>query len=448
MALVVTWLLAVTLCLVTLGSSFQRYQNVKTIGVDAAPSVVAAQRIKIALASLDVDVANELIAKPGAADDTVKDFDKWRVEVGNQLVAAAKNITYGDAEQKPIEAVQAGLSEFYMAVQAARDAHSRGDDKAAIVQYRKELDVLDNKILPNADSLEKANANELEKSYAAQHTQSWVFLGLVIASGAAMAIALLITQAFLRRRFHRRYNKLLIAATALSISFSAFTVWSFGNQMEHLRAAKEDAYNSVIALLEAKAEAYIGNASESRYLLDRDQAKAHEQTFVRTTNELATFSDGMNYEQAANIFASGKLVPKTQFQGRLADELNNVTYQGEEFQKRYGYGELDMATKALRDFAVYVNIDHKIRALETSGQHDAAIALCLGYAQGQSNWAFAQFDSDMDKLIAMNVGEMNRNTDKGFADLVLLPFAAPVVSLLIALLVLFGLRPRLREFDV
>jgi hypothetical protein len=54
----------------------------------------------------------------------------------------------------------------------------------------------------------------------------------------------------------------------------------------------------------------------------------------------------------------------------------------------------------------------------------------------------------MDKLIAMNVGEMNRNTDKGFADLVLLPFAAPVVSLLIALLVLFGLRPRLREFDV
>ena len=32
----------------------------------------------------------------------VKDFDKNRVEIGTQIVAASKNITYGDAEQVPI----------------------------------------------------------------------------------------------------------------------------------------------------------------------------------------------------------------------------------------------------------------------------------------------------------------------------------------------------------
>jgi hypothetical protein len=447
-ALVTAWIVAGLLCAFTMAGTYQRYHAVHTVGVDAAPSVVAAQRTKVAMASLDVDVANELIAKPGAADATVQDFNKWRIEVGKQLVLAAKNITYGDAEQKPIEAMQAGASKFYMAVQAARDAHNRGDDKGAIVAYRAELSILDNELLPAAKDLEHANSSELESTYANSHSQSWMSLGLIIVSGLAMLGVLAWIQFYLKGRFHRRFNYMILGATVLSLLFSAYTIICFGSEMAHLKAAKEDSYDSVIALLEAKSESYLANASESRYLLDKDQAKVHEQYFFAKSAEIATFTGGMTLDRAVATASQGNLTPKEQFTGFLANELNNITFQAPEFVQRYGVGERDAATATLKGWGLYVGVDKKIRQLEASGQHDAAITLCLGNDPGQSNWAFAQFDSNLDKTLNINLGEMDRNTNKGFSDLALLPFAAPIVSLLIALLVFLGLRPRMHEYDV
>ncbi len=449
LVLVTAWIVAAVLCAFTMVGTYQRYHAVHTIGVDAAPSVVASQYIKVDLASLDADVANELLAKPGAADDMVKDFEKWRIEVGKQLVLAAKNITYGDAEQKPIEAMQSGASEFYMAVQQARDAHNRGDQKGAIEAYRNELSILNGKLLPAAAALEKANHSQLESTYASQHGQSVVSLVLVGASCLALLGLLIIAQLYLKRRFHRRFNYMLLAASTLSLMFSAYTIICFGSEMAHLMVrAKEWSYDSVIALLEAKSESYLANSAESRYLLDKDQAKVHEQYFFAKSAEIATFNGGITLDRAAANASQGNLTPKEQFTGFLANELNNITFQAPEFVKRYGYGERDAATAMLKGWGLYVGVDKKIRQLESSGQHDAAVALCLGNEPGQSNWAFAQFDSNLDKTLNINLGEMDRNTNAGFSDLALLPFAAPIVSLLIALLVFLGLRPRMHEYDV
>ena len=136
LVLVIGWFLAAALCIVTMSSTFQRYHSVKTVGVDAAPSVVAAQYAKVDLASLDADVANELLYKPGAAQDLLTDFNKWTGDLAGKLVDAAQNITYGDAEKKPILAMQTASVEFYMAVQQARDAHNRGDEKSALANFK------------------------------------------------------------------------------------------------------------------------------------------------------------------------------------------------------------------------------------------------------------------------------------------------------------------------
>ena len=64
--------------------------------------MVAARKIKIYIETLDADLpSHELFGKPGEMVDYVKDFDKNRVEIGKQIIAASKNITYGDAEQVP-----------------------------------------------------------------------------------------------------------------------------------------------------------------------------------------------------------------------------------------------------------------------------------------------------------------------------------------------------------
>jgi len=442
------WIIAALVCVITMASTYQRYHAVKTIGVDAAPSVVAAQEIKVALATLDVDVANELIAKPGAAQSTLEDFNKWTTALASKQVDAAQNITYGDAEKKPILAMQTASYEFFMAVQQARDAHNMGNEKAAIAAYEHELSVLNNQLLPQANNLEQANSSQLDATYANQHGQSWIALGVVCATDLAMVALLFWAQLYLRRRFHRNFNPLLAGATALSIAFLALTVYSFGNQMNHLREAKQDSYDSVIALLGTKSEAYLANAAESRYLLDPDQAQLQEQYFFAQAAKLANFQGGMTFDQALVNARAGRVTPMAQFSGLINNELSNITFQGPEYQKRYGYGEGDVATAMLAGWQQYILIDHKIRQLETSGQHQAALTLCLGTAPGQSNYAFAQFDSNLDKALTINEGEMNRDTALGFSDLALLPYAAPIVSLLLAGLLFFGIRPRLREYDI
>ena len=60
------------------------------------------------------------------------------------------------------------------------------------------------------------------------------------------------------------------------------TVYSYGGALlerlrasteaEHLRVAKKDAFDSVLALTQARAVSYDANADESRYLIDPDRA--------------------------------------------------------------------------------------------------------------------------------------------------------------------------------
>jgi len=441
------WFFALLLFALTAFSAHQRYLSVKTVGVDAAPSVVASQRIKIAIASLDTNIVNELLAKPGAAPETITEFEKWRLQIAEQLVIAAKNITY-DGEQSAIQTMQAGLTEMAMDVQGARDAHALGNDALAISWYRKSLSVLEDTLLPASQKLEQINHAQLETTYAGQKASSWVFLALALGSGIATIAALLCVQIFLRGRFHRNFSPPLVAAILVAAALTTYTGVAFTLQSGHLRAAKQDSYDSVIALLEAKSNAYVANAAESRYLLDPAMAAKYEKTFVDESRRLVIFSNGMNYDQATSLAGAGQLVPKESFSGRLADELNNITFQGPEFVQRYGFGERDVATSTLKAWGVYMAADQKIRALETNGHHAEAIAFCLSFKPGDSNWAFAQFDAALDKTLSINIGEMQRNTGLAFADLALMPYLPPLACFLIAILIYSSLRPRLREFEI
>jgi len=95
----------------------------KTVGKDSAPSIIAAQHIKSALADLDADAANELLGAPGAMSDAVKAYEARRVEAAEALIAAAENITYGESERTPIQSLQVGMGTYERLIQRARDLH-------------------------------------------------------------------------------------------------------------------------------------------------------------------------------------------------------------------------------------------------------------------------------------------------------------------------------------
>ena len=105
---------------------------------------------------------------------------------------------------------------------------------------------------------------------------------------------------------------------------------------------------------------------------------------------LAKRPEGLSFDGLVAQVVAGSLPDG--FQGYLAAELRNITFPGER----------EAAVEMLKTFARYIALDGEIRRLENQGDHAAAVTLCIGYAPGQSNWAFARFDEALGKTLDIN----------------------------------------------
>lgn len=458
--------LTTLLCVVVLYCWEQSWQAVKTLGVDAAPSVVAAHKISTQVETLDADLVNELLGKPGSMAEYVRDFDRNRIEIGRQLIVASKNITYGDAELEPIQRIQDGLGRYLMMVQVARDAHTRGDQAAMLGAYRNSYTTLKKTLIPAAKDLNAVNDRILQSTYIAQQKSSQFLISLVGICGGGLVLFLIGVQIYLSRRFRRRFNPALALATLLSILFTTYTIYHFTAHANDLKGLKEDSYNSVAALLDTHADVYEANAAESRWLLDIQSRAEHDRTFKEFNSKLVTFKNGYTFDLAyetarrRNILMAARIkngddpvtvgqIARTQFpldnmSGSLKKALDNITFVNEDLLK----DEPTQSAETLRTYGIYLGLDSRIRQLELSGNHDEAVRFCLSMKEGESNWAFFNFDKSLGNWINLNEYWMHRYKDAAFADISGLNYAAPILCVLIIALIFFGLRPRIREYSI
>jgi hypothetical protein len=402
----------------------------KTIGRDAAPSIVAAQEIRAYLADMDADAANALLVPPDGFNVALQGVEARRQAVARRLIDAAENVTFGDEERVPIQTIAERMGAYQDLLGQVR-VLQRQDPAAARVTYGEATTLMHQAILPAADALDAANQRYLDDAYADWRRGSGWALGSLFASGALLLAALVATQIFLLRRTRRLVNLPLAAATAIGLVFLGLLGAALGTDAQQLKVAKQDAFDSIGALTRARALAYDANGDESRYLLDPSRAADFERAFAARAAQLADVTD---FQQAASDAERG-VVP---FRGLLGDELRNITFPG----------ELEAALETLRTWGRYVAIDREIRALEQAGRHQEAVDLCLGTAEGQSNWAFAQFDATLGRLIEINQREFGRAIDTGVGALAGFDLLGPIAAIMIALLAWLGLRPRLAEYAV
>lgn len=436
--LYLTWGASLLLLITTIAGVQSKRHAIKTVGKDSVPSIITAQRLKNAFTGMDANAVNELLVKPGQNPDAIKDYEDRRQSLAERLVTAAENITYGDAERKPIQTMQLAVGEYIAKIQQARDANERGDTNGVLVAYREAAKIMDNTLIPAADALDKANSDELEKTYNAQRFASGRALFFVVISDLLLLGILVAIQLFLSNRMRRTLNPMLLGATAIAIIFLGYTTWAFLSASKNLRVAKEDAFASMHALRKLRAFAYSINADESRYLLDKAFAAQHEQAFFDKAAKIAQVPDGLTFDAVvAELQQDENKKVDGLFSGYIADELKNITFPGER----------DAAVATLKTFGVYFNIDKQIRQLEQSGKHAEAIALCVGKKSGQSNWAFTQFLIANNKAFDINQAAFDKAVEQGFKDVDGFEVTTPVVVGAIALLTLLGLRPRLNEYS-
>ncbi len=424
---------ALLLFLLALAGVRQHRQAVKTVGQDSAPSIIAAQSIKANLADMDANVANELMAKPGQSAQSIEGYAQRRKEVGDSLLGAAENITYGNAERQPLQTMEAALGDYEALATRARLLHERREDTDALDAYRQAQQTLETALFPAADALTTANTTVLDDEYRQANATSARLTALVLLGGAILLALLIATQMFLSRRMRRTLNPALLGATLVTLWFLAYTVRAFHAASDHLRVAKEDAFTSIQALWQARAVAYDANTDESRWLLDHANAGAYQTAFFAKTTRLLQPAGGQGYDSVAA--ATQGPLPKDA-KGYLAQELGNITFAGER----------EAAQDMVRAYGVYYGDDKRIRDLENGGRHDAAIAFCVSMAPGDSNYAFSEFDKALGKTLDINRHAFDDAVAQGFRDLNGMELLCALVAGGIAVLAFIGLRPRLREY--
>lgn len=425
--------------------------TLKTIAVDTAPSMMAAQEIKASFADLDANLANYLlVTAPADSEQATQIFEFRRAATTKRLIDASSNITFGDAEKIPIVMMFENLGRYLELVGRARlqhevyvalitkaptqEARDRERD-GALATYAIATDLLHERILPDADRLDSANGEVMKKAYARQQSTGMMFEVIAAAVGGALFLVLVVTQVFITRRTRRVFSIPLLIATLLTIGFTGYLVARFVTAKKDVYSAKSEAFDSVHLLWKIRAAAYDANGDESRYLLEKDRRSHWKGRFDENVRAMTTAPD---FATAAQREASA--APRTKitgFQGYFADELNNVTADF--------YGEGSAAIAMAKAFAAYYAVDRRIReSEEVRKDHKAAVDLCVG----ASNDLFETFDSTVLRALNINKHAFDEIVEGADRSLRMAEIVDPFFALAIAVMIWLGIRPRLREYAV
>jgi hypothetical protein len=406
--------------------TYQRHHFVvQTIGRDAVPSIVAAEKIRATLADAHTQVANAFLTKEGSAGPSMQAYGKSIAQAHDYLLLAAQNITYGEDERRPILALMNQVSVYERLIGMALS------DKDQAHYLRQADALMREQILPAAVALDQANFAHLAQAYSEDKAKARNWLYGMLALALALAAVMLETQLKLYANFRRLVNLPIALGLASLVLGTLVFVIKVGHITSDVRSAKEDAFDSVHALSQAQATAYSANAEESIYLfLTNPEEQAQQGKLFREASK-SLFSYQLD---------AGKNLPikseTLKGHGLLADELANITYEGEEAAAR----------ETLEAWLEYRDIDSRIRALQESGRHAEALALCLGTQAHQSDWAFQKFDKALARTLEINQMQFEYSIKTAFQQLNWLLMLLIPVALFPLLGSVIGLRQRLAEF--
>jgi tetratricopeptide (TPR) repeat protein len=404
------------------------------IGRDSAGSVLMAERWKDTVAGMDSFTANELLTTPGSpqAQEAIKGYgDRYKAYV-ERLTFLTENITYEDAERKPIIEVQEKMGEYIRLLQKTRDFQFQSGKQAEMLAtYREATTLLDKEILPKIDELSRVNHEQMKKQIDRNSAAASLF-GVVLVGGLLIG-ALVGLQLFLVQRTKRQFNQPLLVATAIAGIFLLHSAISLSRAAGSLKVASEDAFPSLYSIRKARALSYQANSDESRYLLDKVNAATHEENFKAKVKEIMYIPRDLKLEDIARKITSNSKAELNRVKGLVAGAVSNVTFEGEG----------PALVESLRAWQNYVDVDDKIRQKERAGDHQGAINICLG----ESDVAYEKFKKALEKVQKINEDEMKNSLEKSDRALAYFEVQAAIALLLVAILTQYGLKPRIKEYQ-
>ncbi|MGD0702112.1 MAG: hypothetical protein ABSA02_19785 [Trebonia sp.] len=430
-----------------LGGQFHTMGGLDESAVDAATGLY------YSVNDMDAQVGNVLLVgndRALAADNKVDiaTYDSDLATANSELTQTMAIEADNPVVQRQLRSALDGLGQFQAlsadALLADKQTQSPvGMDPAnAAAYYQQATDLMQTTILPVVSSLTNVSAARLDATYTAGRSTAGTATVETIAVGAALLVILVGLQLYLSRRFRRRVSPALAAATLVALALS-ITGWTrLSAESGNMYLAKVEAFDSVIALTQARATSFDANADETRFVVLPARAAQYQQAFLTKSQEITYVGNNVgifHYDAALaakiDAYDRNHSVP-VPFGGDLGAEFDNITFPGERAA----------ATATLLAYQVYERDDRILRKLVKTNL-PAAVAYDIGTSPGQSDWAFNNYIAALNSVININTTYFARAAKAGQSEAANWNFAFPAAgAALIALLVLVGVRPRLAEY--
>ncbi len=133
---------------------------------------------------------------------------------------------------------------------------------------RKAAHIVDDRLVPAADALDKANLTVMDRTYSVAKSRNSVMRLLAMLAGFLLLAALIYVQGYISEKTRRTLNLPLVLATLVAFGYLAFAYRALTAEAHSLKIAKEDAFASMHSLWQARADAYAARADLSRFVLE------------------------------------------------------------------------------------------------------------------------------------------------------------------------------------
>ncbi|MCW2880698.1 MAG: hypothetical protein JWQ95_4798 [Sphaerisporangium sp.] len=415
--------------------------GLSAIGHTAGPQVVATADLYFALSDMDAQVANVLLTGResglGPGRQAMLDrYDQRRSQADRAVLQAADLASADATEQTTVRTLLDGLGRYERLASRAllldeQSGHAAGPPPQAVLDvYRQATDLMRLDLLPKAYNLTLDSGTIVRHSYLAELSAvqgGRVWVGLT--GGLALAV-LIVLQIFLSRGFRRTLNVPLLVATIVVGALTAVAVVVLQHEGDVLTEAKEDGFNSVLALSRARAIGNTLHGDESRYLLDPQRADTYEQVYLDKSQAVLYLPGGNLDKYYAAVAAGVAAFPgKADFLGFYGSEASHVTLPGQS----------DAIARVLKLYQAFQRNDQQIRRSVTGGRERDAVSQVMGPA-------FGAYDDALVRLTALHRKAFDSAVREGDGALGGWNVVPPAAALAAVLLILIGVRPRLAEY--
>ncbi|MFI0450570.1 hypothetical protein [Actinomadura sp. 6N118] len=413
--------------------------GVRVIGHDAGRQVVATGDLYTQLINMDARLADALLIgrtpNLGAKrDQALRDYDNSRRGAGTALLQAAR-LADDDTEKRTARELLDAMARYEgLAGQALlldqQTPHTAGTPPEPVLKvYRQATDLMKLDLLPKAYNLTLDNGTLVRHTYedkqnAVSDGRLWVLL-----TGIVLLVLLGGLQLFLAARFRRMLNPALALATVATLVLVGVSFTMLGGQADQLRKAKEDGFDSILALSRARAIGNSANADQTRFLLDPVRADTYEQIFLSKSQTILYVKADSLAQYSAAVQTPGR---EREYLGFLGTESSRTSLPGQ-----------DAALGSVfTTYRAYQRDDSALRSLVANNRRQQAITERLA----RPDSSFGKYDLALNELIKIHQTAFDDAIKKGDDGTAGWNIVIPVAGLLLVALVLVGVRPRLSEY--